>query len=391
LPQSTATIKGHLARSRKNLRTTKPKQPKEQNVELIGNMEEMDADMNPTEEVDAPCDLFVGATIGENELDTLYNDLTGKFPIKSFRGNAYIFVAYAYSPNAIIVRAMKNRSDEEMLKTYKDVYAYLKAKGFKPNFNVSDNECSRTIKEYLDKEEGVKIQLVEPHNHRANAAERAIQTFKNHFIAGLSTVDKAFPLQLWDDLLQQAQITLNLLRKARINNKLSAYEILEGPFNFNKTPLAPPGTKAIIYNSPDKRSSWGVHGTDAYYVGPALEHYRCYKFFVPETRAYRIAQAAVFYPQHCKMPNVDPGDTIRLAAQDLIHALQNPSPKAPVDLEPLHNQALRDLSNIFQAAVKKTSSISEGEENTPPRVANQPSTSNDTTAPRVIRALPRIH
>jgi hypothetical protein len=228
----------------------------------------------------------------------------------------------------------------------------------------------------------VKIQLVEPHNHQANAAERAIQTFKNHFIAGLSTVDKAFPLQLWNDLLQQAQITLNLLRKARINNKLSTYEILEGPFNFNKTPLAPPGTKAIIYDSPDKR---------AYYVGPAPEHYRCYKFFVPETRAYRIAQAAVFYPQHCKLPHVDPGNTICMAAQDLIQALQNPSPKAPVDLKPHHNQALRDLSNIFQDAVKKSAPISEGEENTPPRVANQPSTSNDTKSPRVVRALPRLH
>jgi hypothetical protein len=91
------------------------------------------------------------------------------------------------------------------------------------------------------------------------------------------------------------------------------------------------------------------------------------------------------------MPHVDPGDTIRMAAQDLITALQNPSPNAPVDLEPRHNQALRDLSNIFQDAVKKSAPISKGDENTPPRVANQPSTSNDTTSPRVVRATPRLH
>ena len=36
----------------------------------------------------------------------------------------------------------------------------------------------------------IKYQLVPPSNHRANNAERAIQTFKNHFIAGLCSVDK---------------------------------------------------------------------------------------------------------------------------------------------------------------------------------------------------------
>jgi hypothetical protein len=36
---ATATIKGHLARNLKNLRTAKPKQPKEKAVELIGNMD----------------------------------------------------------------------------------------------------------------------------------------------------------------------------------------------------------------------------------------------------------------------------------------------------------------------------------------------------------------
>jgi hypothetical protein len=55
LPQTTATIKGHLARNCK-----KPKPTKEKVIELVGNMEEMDADMHPAEEVDAPCDLFVG-------------------------------------------------------------------------------------------------------------------------------------------------------------------------------------------------------------------------------------------------------------------------------------------------------------------------------------------
>jgi hypothetical protein len=38
---------------------------------------------------------------------------------------------------------------------------------------------------------------VEPHNNLVNAAEQAIQTFKNAFIAALAM---DFPLQLWDKL-----------------------------------------------------------------------------------------------------------------------------------------------------------------------------------------------
>ena len=60
-------------------------------------------------------------------------------------------------------------------------------------------------------DENIDFQLVPPGMHRRNAAERAIRTFKNHFIAGLCSVDKDLPLHLWDRLLPQAELTLNLL------------------------------------------------------------------------------------------------------------------------------------------------------------------------------------
>ena len=120
--------------------------------------------------------------------------------------------------------------------------------------------------------------------HQVNAAERAIQTVKNHLIAGLCTVHKLFPMQLWCELLQQCEITLNLLRASRRNPKLSAYAILEGEFNFNKTPLAPPGSKALVYEDTKLRTSFAPHAKDAWYIGPAMQHYRCYKFWMPETR-----------------------------------------------------------------------------------------------------------
>ena len=53
--------------------------------------------------------------------------------------------------------------------------------------------------------------LIEPHNHRVNATERAIQTFKAHFISMLATTNSNFPLQLWDRLMNQVETTLNLM------------------------------------------------------------------------------------------------------------------------------------------------------------------------------------
>ena len=94
------------------------------------------------------------------------------------------------------------------------------------------------------------MQLVEPHNHRVNVAERAIQMFKNHFIAGLSVGDKQFPMILWCKLIQQAQDSLNILHTSRVHPKLSAYHVLEGVHDFNQNPWAPPAIQATIFDPP---------------------------------------------------------------------------------------------------------------------------------------------
>jgi hypothetical protein len=84
--------------------------------------------------------------------------------------------------------------------------------GLKPHLQRLDNEASLALRNYLTKQ-GIDYQLGPPHIHRRKNAERSIQMFKNHFIAGLCSVDPNFPLKLWDKLLPQATLTLNLLRK----------------------------------------------------------------------------------------------------------------------------------------------------------------------------------
>jgi len=106
------------------------------------------------------------------------------------------------------------------------------------------------MEDYIITKQDTKIQFVEPHQHQVNAAERAIQNFHNNFVAGFATVDIIFLMQLLDELLEKGQDYLNLLRASRTNPKLSVYAMLEGEFNYNNTPIAPPGTKALIYQDP---------------------------------------------------------------------------------------------------------------------------------------------
>ena len=73
-----------------------------------------------------------------------------------------------------------------------------------------------------------------------NAAERAIKTFKNHFIAGLKSKDKNFPMHIWDGLPLQAIITLNLLFQYCLNPRILAESQINGPFYFNQMPLPLP-------------------------------------------------------------------------------------------------------------------------------------------------------
>jgi hypothetical protein len=97
---------------------------------------------------------------------------------------------------------------------------------------VTDNQVTKHIKKFLTNNE-CKLQLVEPHNHRVNAAERAKQTFKDAFIAALATTDSNFPLQLWDRITPQVQDTLNLMRASRINPNILAYKALHGLYDWN--------------------------------------------------------------------------------------------------------------------------------------------------------------
>ena len=61
-----------------------------------------------------------------------------------------------------------------------------------------DNKCSQAVQHYIQNHD---IRNVLANQLQENTTERALQKFKNHFIKALATLDKNFPMQLWDELI----------------------------------------------------------------------------------------------------------------------------------------------------------------------------------------------
>ena len=266
LTKKIATAKGHLNQERKHLQSTKSNQPDyKKYIESIKNnikrlrtslpdgvsladtlkKDIFDDAFHPPQENNIKTNDVIYALI-DSKSGLGYMDLTGRFPYQSSRGNNYLMVAYNYDANAILVEALKNRQAASIVDAWTLINKKLNEAGIQPNTYILDNECSSELKKAFHKD-SIGFQRVPPSCHRANMAERAILTFKSHFKAGLASLDPDYPIREWDRLLPQAEMTLNLLRSSRLNPKLSAHAFLFGQFDYNKTPIVPPGTKVVVH------------------------------------------------------------------------------------------------------------------------------------------------
>ena len=132
------------------------------------------------------------------------------------------------------------------------------------------------------------------HLHRQNAAEQAIQTFKAKFIICICSDNPRYTEKEWDCLLPQANLTINLLRNYRFNPKLSGHVALHGTLDYNKAPLSPIGTIALVHEKNTNWRTWSPCGTNGWYIGPDLEHYRCVECYIPPTHRILIADIVEF-------------------------------------------------------------------------------------------------
>jgi hypothetical protein len=192
-PHSILTTLGHQDRQRKSKHDTRTP--------------------SPTDGPDEPDDCFFPAGIDQRTHECfltatsrddfnsiygkVYSDQTGQFPIPSAAGHNYVMICYAYDLNAILATPYRSKQKAHMVKAYQSIYQRLANAGTAPRMHILDNEFPERVKQFIIERQS-KYQLVPPHDHCRNAAERAIRTFKNHFAATLYGIDPDFRMHQRD-------------------------------------------------------------------------------------------------------------------------------------------------------------------------------------------------
>ena len=386
-----------MVQTRQNVRSTKPKVAARPVCVTV-------SENSDTDPVLAKNSLVNELHIHVQPLSKLYTDDTGRFPIRSRSGNQYIMIAYHCNSNAILAELFKTRSDKHRLIAYNTIMQQLKDRRLLVDLQILDNESSKAYKHTITSDWGIKFQLVPPHIHRRNAAERAIRTFKAHFLSILAGIAHDYPKHCWDLLLPQTVITLNLLRQSKANPTMSAYECMHGPFDYNATPLGPLGCPVFIHKKTSQRHTWDFRGREGWSIGAAMDSYRCDKVIPRDTMAVTISDTVEYRHDHLTIPNVTSADKILHGLQSLTGALVD-APTTRVDAQLQAIERLRDACHRWRASSETTSHSGTpvvpaptGRTHPPrrsPRLQTQlqsivPSPPDDQLAPRVTTPLHRV-
>ena len=172
-PESVETQKGHMQKQRQNVRSTKQKICPDDTSD----------DTLLTQAV-AKHNVMVKIV---NANETVYSDQTGRLPVQSSRGNTSLMVYYDVDSNYIDAEPIRSHQDSHMIQAYRTLWTRTtRGRANKPHLHILDNEASEAFKAAI--KENCTLQLVPPDTHRRNLAERAIQTFKSHFISILAFI-----------------------------------------------------------------------------------------------------------------------------------------------------------------------------------------------------------
>ena len=305
-------------------------------------------DLFPAKTIQETNNVFAFMCLADKIKNTICSDLTGQFPFTSAEGHKCALITCECDSNSIFAEPLRSRDNTEALRACDKIYSTLTKLGRKPVLNTMDNEASTALKRQIEKT-GATCHLVEPHDHRVNAAKQAIRTFKNHFIAGSCSTDPKFHISQWHELLEQAALALNSLRASRTNPHRSAHADLFGEFDFNKSPLAPPGAQALVCEDPDSQESWAPHGKEGWHIGPAMDHHHCFQFFIPETGGMRISGTAAMFPKRATTPTTTPVEEAARKAQNMLAAMQKQAEMTPLNsASNRHLTASKQLAGIFQ-------------------------------------------
>ncbi len=209
---------------------------------------------------------------------TMYSNQTGHFPQVSSLGNKYIMVIQDVDSNYLWPEALKDNTGSILILGRAQALEQMQKVGIVLKHQVLDNQASVAYKKTIGNSD-MTYELVPPDNHQHNMAEKAIQTFKDHFVGVLSCCAPTFPLYLWCQLLPQVKRQLLLLQQSQLHPDLSTYAHVYGHHDYNKYPFVPVGMEALVHDKPHKRRTYAEHCKKAFVLGTSTKHYQCWKFW----------------------------------------------------------------------------------------------------------------
>jgi hypothetical protein len=167
-----------------------------------------------------------------------------------------------------------------------------------------------------------------------------------------------------------------MLRHLRINPKLSAYTQIFGVFDYNRTPLAPIGTRTVVHQRTTQQghTTFADRGVIGWSVRPVMNHYWHWTFYIPKTRGTRVSDTVVFLPEKYTMPTTASTDRATAASEELTEALKNPSAAKPfLNTGNKLNGAMTALTEILSInrTTTSTSTGKQGSVTVSPRVPGQ--------------------
>ena len=104
-----------------------------------------------------------------------------------------MMVLYDYDSNAIMTEPLKNNTTSELVRAQTRPTQYLLDSGLNPTALRIYNECPEALQRFF-RANSIDFQLFPPNDHPTNQAEKSIDTWKCHFLVGISGVDPNYPL-----------------------------------------------------------------------------------------------------------------------------------------------------------------------------------------------------
>ena len=281
---------------------------------------------------------------------TIFTNQTGKLSLRSRRRNHYQMVVQDMDSNSTWVEPMKNRTEGDMILARRRALSRMNLQSIIPKHQVLDNEISDAYRTEIC-DTNMTFQLVPPDDHRRNLAERAIQTWKDHFVGVLSETASNFPLHLWCQIIRQAERQLLLLQKSRVNPKISAYAHVYGANDYNSAPFVPIGMETLVHEKPKKRRTFAEHCSQGFVLGTSFEHYQSWTMWMTNTRSLRISATVFHKHKYISNPDVTPADRIIAAARALATLIKGNLTQSLNDISLTH---LERLGSILKPEVPVT-------------------------------------